>query len=40
MSIIGFLDPPTTENLFVVAFNLRIRGASAWSVTIDRIYVA
>ena len=40
MSIIGFLDPPTTEHFFVVAFNLRIRVASAWSMTLDRIYIA
>ena len=40
MSIIGFLDPPTTEHFFVVALPLRIRVASAWGVTIDRIYIA
>ena len=40
MSIIGFLDPPTTEHFFVVALPLRIRVTSAWGVTIDRIYIA
>ena len=40
VSIIGSLDPPTTEHFFVVALPLRIRVASAWSVTIDRIYIA
>ena len=40
MSIIGFLDPLTTEHFFVVALPLRIRVATAWGVTIDRIYIA
>ena len=40
MSIIGFLDPPTTEHFFVVALPLRIRVTSAWGVTIDGIYIA
>ena len=40
MSIIGFVDPPTTEHFFVVALPLRIRVTSAWGMTIDRIYIA
>ena len=40
VSIIGFLDPPTTEHFFILALPLRIRVASAWSVTLGRIYIA
>ena len=40
VSIIGSLDPPTTEHFFVVALPLRIRVASAWGMTLDRIYMA
>ena len=40
VSIIGSLDPPTTEHFFILALPLRIRVASAWSVTLDRIYIA
>ena len=39
VSIIGFLDPPTTEHFFVVALPLQIRVTSAWSMVLDRIYV-
>ena len=40
VGIIGSLDTPTTEHFFVLALYLRIRVASACSVTLDRTYIA
>ena len=40
VSIIVSFDTPTAEHFFLLALHLRIRVASACSVTLDRIYIA